>query len=124
MKILLKEGIIKKMVNRVLGYDLSDKIEMITNYWEADVIIRFNFRDKESFDKLLNNWGPMYWIETPDNGNWLAQKRQDREWFIYKNGDEIGEYRQRINEDELLDKLGIGFMGVKLQQIIDEFIEE
>jgi len=36
MKILIKEGIVKKMVNRVLGYDLTDHIEMITSWEELD----------------------------------------------------------------------------------------
>ena len=123
MKILIKEGIVKKMVNRVLGYDLSDKIEMITNWEELDSRGKGMFPSKVRFNEMLNNWGPMFWIETPDNGKWLAQTRRDREWFIYQDyyNDQYG---QRIDEDEFLDKLGIGFMGVKLQQIIDEFVTE
>lgn len=120
MKILIKEGIIKKMVNRVLGYDLSDKIEMITSWEELPNSLKNNvFRDKGSFNSYLNNYGPMFCFYI-DDVKFLVQNRQ-REWTIYSDDDD---YSLNTSEDEFLDVIGIGFMGVTLQQVIDEFIEE
>jgi len=111
------------MVNNTLGYDLSDKIDMITNYWDADVLIRRMFENKTTFTKLLNNWGPMFWISTPDNGRWLAQQRKGREWFIFKGG-YSPENANIIDEYQLLSYMGLGMFGVPLDTIIDNFVKE
>ena len=121
MKILIKEGVVKKMVIRVLGYDLSDHIDMITTWDELDYDGQQAFgEDRDmAFRWLLNYFGPMYLFQIKDN-SYLAQY-QGREdgWVIWYN-----KSYNNLTEDEFLDKLGIGFMGVKLQQVIDEFIEE
>ena len=121
MKILIKEGIVKKMVNRVLGYDLSDKIEMVTNWEELDYSLRDNVftNNKGGFNWYLNNYGPMFCFNIADV-KFLVQNRQG-EWTIYSDDDD---YSLNTSEDELLELIGIGFMGIKLQQVIDEFIEE
>jgi hypothetical protein len=119
MKILIKEGIVKKMVNRVLGYDLSDHIEMITNWEELDESFKNVGLTKGGFNWYLNNYGPMFCFNIADV-KFLAQNRQG-EWTIYSDDDD---YSLNTSEDELLELIGIGFMGVTLQQVIDEFIEE
>ena len=120
MKILIKEGVVKKMVNRVLGYDLSDHIEMVTNWEELDNSLKTNvFTNKGGFNWHLNNYGPMYCFSI-DDVKFLVQNRQG-EWTIYSDDDD---YSLNTSEDEFLDVIGIGFMGVTLQQVIDEFIEE
>ena len=111
------------MINSTLGYDLSDTIEMITDYWEADGLIRRMFNDKQEFNKLLNHWGPMFWIKTPGNGKWLAQQREGRKWFIYKGGHNP-RYSKLIDEYQLLSYMGIDMFGVPLSMIIDNFVKE
>lgn len=119
MKILIKEGIVKKMVNRVLGYDLSDKIEMITNWEELPNSFKNSAYTKGGFNWHLNNYGPMFCFNINDV-KFLAQNCQG-EWNIYCDDDD---YPLNTSEDELLELIGIGFIGVTLQQVIDEFIEE
>ena len=111
------------MINSTLGYDLSVMIEMITSFWESDIVIRRMFHNKDLFNDLLNHWGPMYWIRTPNNGKWLAQQRKGGEWFIYKDGyNDV--YGQRIDEYELLTYMGIDMFGIPLATIIDNFVVE
>ena len=123
MRIIITENKFVNMVNNTLGYDLSDTIDMVTNYWEADVLIRRMFENKTTFTELLNNWGPMFWISTPDNGRWLAQQREGRKWFIFKGG-----YRSEnsniIDEYQLLTYMGLGMFGVPLDTIIDNFVKK
>ena len=123
MKIIITESKLVNMVNDTLGYNLSRTIDMITDYWEANVVIRHMFLDKKIFTKLLNHWGPMFWISTPENGKWLAQQREGREWFIYKGGHNISD-RHRIDEHELLSYMGLSMFGISLSTIIDNFVEE
>jgi hypothetical protein len=123
MRIIISEIKLMNMVNNTLGYDLSDTIEMITNYWEANVLIRRMFESKGEFNTLLNHWGPMFWIKTPGNGKWLAQQREGREWFIYEGGYKP-EYVERIDEHRLLSYMGIDMFGIPLSTIIDNFVKE
>ncbi len=121
MKILIKEGIVKKMVNRVLGFDLTDHIEMITSW---DELGRIEQRELYSDNKSLcnynlNNHGPMYFLSLNDKRYILQYRYGD--WVIY------GRNNFRYNsmtEEMFLDDIGLGFMGIKLQQIMDEFVEE
>ena len=106
------------LINDTLGYDLSRTIEMITNYWDTNILVRRMFRSKDRFNELLNHWGPMYWISTPENGKWLVQQREGGEWFISKSG------RTRIDEYELLSYMGINMFGIPLEMIINNFVKE
>lgn len=118
MKILIKEGIVKKMVNRVLGYDLSDRIKIITDWEETNDWIKMIFNQNyKGFNLYLNQFGPMYLFEI-DGYNIIIQFRDGRWRGVGGKG---GDYYS-ISEDEILDKIGIGFMGIKLEQIMDEFI--
>ena len=123
MKIIITENRIKYLINDTLGYDLSQTIKMITDWEGAPSICRLMFPGKKNFNSLLNNWGPMYWVSTPDNGKWLVQQRENREWFIYKDyyNDHYG---QRIDEYDLLSYMGINMFGIPLGTIIDNFVDE
>jgi len=120
MKILIKEGIVKKMVNRVLGYDLSNDIKIVTNWIELGSRGQRLFSDgRDDFRWYINTFGPMYLFDV--NGEiYLVQylNGDEPEWSIVST-----KTFRPLTEDELLNDLGIGFMGVKLQQIIDEFVE-
>jgi hypothetical protein len=121
MKILIKEGIVKKMVNRVLGFDLTDHIEMITTWDELDYDGQKAFgEDRDAaFRWLVDTDGPMYLFQIKDNSYLAQYDGGENSWTIWYN-----KSYNNLTEDEFLDKLGIGFMGVKLQQVIDEFVEE
>ena len=123
MKITITEDRLLNLINKTLGYNLSDRIEMITSWEGAPVDCRYMFPSKERFNKLLNEWGPMYWFRTPENGIWLAQQRENREWHIY-NGYYNDVYGASIDEYELLNYMGLSMFGISLNFIIDNFVEE
>ena len=123
MKILIKEGVVKKMVIRVLGYDLSDKVEMITNWIELGSKGQGIFSGgREEFRWLVDTFGPMYLFQIKDD-SYLVQNQEyegsENSWTIWYN-----KSYNTLTEDEFLDKLGIGFIGVTLQQVMDEFVTE
>lgn len=123
MKFIITESKIENLINKTLGYKLSDRIEMITSWEGAPVDCRYMFPSKERFNKLLNEWGPMYWFRTPEAGVWLAQQRENRKWYIY-NGYYNDVYGTSIDEYELLKYMGMSMFGISLNFIIDNFVEE
>lgn len=125
MKIIISENKLVDLINKTLG-DKMSPILIITNYWESDILVRRMFGgDIHTFNDLLNHWGPMYFIKTPKNGKWLVQQRKGGEWFIYKAGHHPdSEYGVRIDEDELLSKMGLSMLGIPLDVIIDNFAYE
>jgi hypothetical protein len=118
MKILITENKFKNMVNKFIGYDLSDRIEMITNWIELGPKGRELF-GRDDFRWLLNHYGPMYLFNI-NNEKYLVQYQG--------NGNDIlvlsYEKKQNINEREFLKIIGIDMLGIGLGKIIDEFIEE
>jgi hypothetical protein len=123
MKYLITENRLVKLINNTLGHNLSDRIRMITNWEESPIDCRYMFPSRDTFNKLLNEWGPMYWIRTMDNGVFLAQKRENRQWHIYRSYyNDI--YGHRINEFELLNFMGLSMFGISLDIIIDNFVKE
>ena len=121
MKILIKEGIVKKMVNRVLGYDLSDHIEMVTNWIELGSRGQGMFSGgREEVRWLLNHFGPMYLFQIINDTSYLVQYQGSEDGWVIRSNKTF----RKLSEDEFLDAIGIGFMGVTLQQVMDEFIEE
>jgi len=123
MRIIITENRLTNLINSTLGYDLSDRIVMITNWEEAPIDCRYMFPSEERFNALLNNWGPMFFIYPKGNGKWLAQQREGGEWFIYKEyyNDQYG---VRIDEGQLLSFMGVSMFGIPLDVIIDNFVVE
>ena len=39
MKFIITENILRKLINNMIGYDLSDHIEMITNWYDLDSLL-------------------------------------------------------------------------------------
>ena len=120
---MVTEDRLLNLINKTLGYNLSDKIEMITSWEEAPADCRYTFQTKERFNRWLNKWGPMYRFRTPENGIWLVQQRENRKWYIfasyYNNA-----FGTSIDEYELLSYMGLSMFGISLQFIIDNFVEE
>jgi len=128
MKIIITENRLTNLINQTLGYDLSDTIKMVTD-WESDINIRRMFKkDKEYFDMLLYNWGPMYWINTPNDGKWLVQQVGDNHWSMIEAGIDLNIRRPDRPlagvESQLLSYMGVSMFGIPLKTIIDNFVKE
>ena len=122
MKIIISENKLVKMIDSVLGDDSLIYIHTIKNFYDANILIRIMFPNKEIFDELVDKWGPFHWVKTKENRNWLAQKR-DGEWFIY-SGHYNDHYGTRIDEYQLLSYMGVDALGIPLDVIIDNYSYE
>jgi len=119
MKILITESKFKNMVNKFIGYDLSDHIEIITSWYELDSGGQRLFADgKEEFNWLLNHYGPMFLFNV--NGDNYYVQPQGKEYGTLVLSDKKN---RKIEEYDFLKILGIDVLGIKLDKIIDEFVE-
>ena len=108
----------------MLGYDLSDRIEIITNWMELSYAGRALFRDnRETFRFYLNHYGPFFEFSVgPDkrfNKYYVQYQGKENGWFI--SGQDS---HRMLDEYDFLSVLGIESLGVKLNKIIDEFAIE
>jgi hypothetical protein len=122
MKIIITENRLTNLINKTLGYDLSDKIVRITNFRECLLYSCYRFESIGGFNNVLE-WGSMYCFFTPKHGNWLVQKRDGGEWFIGQKK-YVDTNRIRIDEFTLLSYMGISMFGIPLDVIIDNFVKE
>jgi hypothetical protein len=114
---LLQESIDKnkKFLKDSFGVDFSDRIQQITSTY--DVPMSFdNGIGSDMIKRYLNFWGPMYLFEL-DGVKYLYQDRGEFEWFIDEEGFEMV-------DNEIIEKLGIGIMGLTFSDIIDMYFEE
>lgn len=120
MKLIITESKLKNLITKMIGYDLSDRIEMITTWYDLDSSEKYAvFNDrKDVFVLYLNHYGPMYRFFT-EKGDFLVQNQKGQLWFIANtsNGYEMDYY-------DFLKLLGIESLGIGLSTIIDEFFEE
>jgi hypothetical protein len=121
MKLIITENKFKSLINRVVGYDLSDHIEMITNWIELGSEGQKLFTDgRDELRWLLNNFGPMYLFTIDDKKYLVQNQNKEYGWLILSY-----EKNRRINEDDFLKILGIRSLGIDfLNKIINEFVEE
>ena len=117
MKFVITENKIKDLITKEVGYDLSDRIEIITNWIELGPKGQHLFSDgRDEFRWLLNNFGPMYLFHI-DGNNYYVQP-QNKEYGVLV----ISEKQNRkINEYDFLKILGLDILGVSLHKLIDEF---
>jgi hypothetical protein len=120
MKILITENKFKNMVNKLIGYDLSNRIEMITTWYDLDSSEKYAVFDdnKQMFVYYLNHYGPMYRFFT-EKGDYLVQNQKGQLWFIANTSDGY-----EMDYYDFLKILGIESLGISLRKIIDEFVEE
>ena len=105
----------KKLINRMVGFDFSGRIEQITSTYDVPM----EFDDgigPEMIRQFLNYFGPMYLFEL-DGVKYLYQDRGDHEWFIDEEGYDYV-------DDEIPEKLGIYEMGLRFSDILDMYFEE
>lgn len=105
----------KKLINRIVGFDFSGRIEQITSTYDVPM----SFDDgisSEMIRQFLNYFGPMYLFEL-DGVKYLYQDRGDHEWFIDEEGYDYV-------DDEIPEKLGIYEMGLRFSDILDMYFKE
>ena len=121
MKIIISENKFKSMVTKMVGYDLSNRIEMITSWENLTGTEKHTvFGDNKSiFVHYQNHYGPMFIFSNIHGHNYLVQNQEGQIWFIVNTstGYEIDYY-------DFLGKLNLESTGISLRKIIDEFAEE
>ena len=120
MKIIITENRLKDLIYKILGYNLSDRIEMVTSWYELDSKGQYLFSDgKQEFNWLLNHYGPMYLFNINEN-----------EYYVQPQGKKYGtlvlsvKKNRKIDEDDFLKILGLDILGISLNKLIDEFVVE
>jgi hypothetical protein len=120
MKLIITESKMKNLITKMVGYDLSDRIEMITSWYELDSGGQRLFSDgKEEFNWLLNHYGPMFLFNVNGDDYYVQPQGKEYDALVLSV-----KQNRKINEYDFLKILGIEMLGVKLDKIIDEFIEE
>ena len=125
MKIIITESQFKQLVEskdkwknfllNQLDFDFSDRIQQITSTY--DVPMEFdNGISSEMVRQFLNYFGPMYLFEL-DGVKYIYQDRGDYDWFIDEEGYDYV-------ENEIPEKLGIDFTGLRFKDIINIYFEE
>lgn len=125
MRIIITESKLKNLINNILGYDLSDRIEMITSWSELNNGGHFAFRrDREKFNRDLNHYGPFFIFSIGPgkyrNRYYVQYQGKENGWLI--RGEST--LNPTLDEYDFLSLLGISSLGVKLNKIIDEFVIE
>jgi len=121
MKIIISENKFKSMVTKMVGYNLSNRIEMITSWENLTGTEKHNvFGDnKPVFVTYLNHYGPMFSFSNIHGHNYLAQNQEGQIWFIVdtSTGYEIDYY-------DFLQMLNLDMTGISLRKISMKFAEE
>ena len=122
MKVLIQESKLKSFINNQLGYDLSDRIDVIDSWEGAPQKVRYMFRSKENFNWLLNHYGPMYFFNSPEEReNYLLQYRRNDEgdfWWDIKDY-----WNNQIDEYDFMDTLGLN-LGISVGQLMKYYVED
>jgi len=123
MRIIITESKLKGFIDNMVGYDLSDRIEMITSWVELSNGGRKVFNgNRETFRFYLNHYGPFFMFEVGDKfrDNYYVQHQgKENGWFISPEG-----YPEKMDEYDFLKKLGLDSLGIGLNKIINDYVEE
>jgi hypothetical protein len=114
---LLQESIDKnkKFLKDSFGVDFTNSISLVTSTY--DVPMSFDeCLFGESIRRYMNLWGPIFLFEL-DGLKYLYQNRGEFEWFM-------DEHCNDYVDNEIIEKLGIGIMGLTFSDIIDMYFEE
>jgi hypothetical protein len=116
MKVLITESKMKNIIKSNFGLDLTGKIHMVTNKWELPEEFDF-FMNPRVLNKYLNKYGPMFVFEI-GRKSYLTQNRDGSDWMIIDNGD------RPLSELEFMKILGIEYLGLSMDDLINLYMEE
>ena len=67
MKYIISESQVKNLIKKYFKKDLSNNIEMITDYWDLPIEFR-RMMSKNAGNHFLNMFGPMFLIKAVGTG--------------------------------------------------------
>ena len=105
----------KKLLNGIIGFDFTGRIEQITSSYDVPMIFDDGI-GPSTINMYLNYWGPMYLFEL-DGVKYLYQDRGDFEMFIDEEGYDYV-------DNEIPEKLGIDILGLRFSDIVDMYFKE
>lgn len=105
----------KKFIKSLLGDDFISSLKMVQSAHDVPDVFEDGI-GSDLINRFLNYWGPMYIFEL-DGVKYLYQNRSDFEMFLSQDGFDI-------EEDDMINKLGIDVTGLRFYDIIDMFFEE
>ena len=115
MKKSLIESNISNFIKDKLGIDLSNRIIMVTNQYELPMVFDRIISSKV-LNQYLNRYGPMYVFKGKKN-TYLGQHRKN-EWFV------VDERDSQVSEFDVMKDLGIEILGLSLNDLVSEYINE
>ena len=113
----LNEGSLRNLFINRLGIDLTGKVKVLTSVYHIPFVFD-EYMDSHMVRVWMNNYGPMYLIELPDETLIYQKQGKIRDKILLSSDGES------YQEKEVLDKLGIPPMGLTLTDVIDTFAEE
>lgn len=118
MKYIITENQIKRIIEKNFGLDLTDKIHMVTSKFDLPKEFR-NVIPPSNLNFYLNQFGPMYVIDTP-KGMFLAQDRgKDNGNWLIANDSDFG-----LTELDVMGYLGIEYLGLSMGDLINTYITD
>ena len=117
MKILINESDLRNLLVNRLGIDLTGKVKVLTSVYHIPMVFD-EFMDSHMVKVWMNNYGPMYLINLPDETLIYQKQGKIRERILLSSEGES------YQEQEVLDKLGVPPMGLTLDDIVNTFAEE
>ena len=109
MNVTLSDIKLKKFLKNKVGLDLTNGIEMITNYY--DLPMEFERRlNPDALRRYLNRFGPFYYLKGKKK-NYLIQER-DNGWFCFD------EREEQYDLSEVYEDVGIpNYLGMKPNEL-------
>jgi len=105
------------MIKKKLGIDLTDRITMITSSRQIPKEFITPFLGRRDYDRLMNQWGPMYFINGKKT-NYLAYLRSEEGWMV------IHPEYLIVEPQTVIKDLGLDVLGLDMDQIMDLYINE
>ena len=114
MKFIITESKLKNFINNLIGYDLSDKISIVTKY--DDLPLKFRkYIGRLTINNYLERYGPIFIFETP------------LKTFLYQHQSipiVVDEHDKTYSEKTLIKHLGIPPLGLSIDDIINIYFGE
>ena len=117
MRVLINESGLRNLFVKRLGIDLTGKVKILTSVYH--IPMEFDeFMTSHMVKVWMNNYGPMYLIELPDEKIIYQKQGKIRDKILLSSEGES------YQEQEVFDKLGIPPIGLSVDDIVNTFAEE